>query len=108
MAVLLTQVRYNWTLDEIIRPTSLAPGPYSYIGKFRKSRELDKPKLTPGKAGKDGYRALTTQIFDRKSDYLTNDTVFAVKDSLVVDLAPLEGNVEATLEIVYDISLVPM
>ncbi|KAJ5232246.1 hypothetical protein N7468_005202 [Penicillium chermesinum] len=36
----------------------------------------------------DGYRPLTTQIFDSKDQYLTNDSVFAVKDSLIVDFVP--------------------
>jgi protocatechuate 3,4-dioxygenase beta subunit len=31
----------------------------------------------------DGYRTLTTHIFDGASDYLESDAVFAVKPSLV-------------------------
>ena len=31
----------------------------------------------------DGYRTLTTHIFDADSDYLESDAVFAVKPSLV-------------------------
>jgi hydroxyquinol 1,2-dioxygenase len=33
----------------------------------------------------DGYRTLTTHIFDRASEWLTSDAVFAVKPSLVRD-----------------------
>jgi hydroxyquinol 1,2-dioxygenase len=33
----------------------------------------------------DGYRTVTTHIFDRASDYLDSDAVFAVKSSLVRD-----------------------
>jgi catechol 1,2-dioxygenase len=31
----------------------------------------------------DGHQTLTTHVFDADSDYLTSDTVFAVKDSLI-------------------------
>jgi len=36
-----------------------------------------------------GHRTLVTQVFDAKSKYLEDDSVFAVKDSLVVDFVPL-------------------
>jgi catechol 1,2-dioxygenase len=49
---------------------------------------------------------LTTQIFDKKSKYLADDSVFAVKDELVVDFKPVGGNPKASLELVYDIQLV--
>lgn len=55
----------------------------------------------------DGYKPLTTQIFDRKDAYLENDSVFAVKDSLVVDFVPRENDPQASLELNYDIKLVP-
>lgn len=60
------------------------------------------------KAGNDKYTALTTQIFDRESKYLEQDSVFAVKDDLVVDFTPLNNNPNATLELVYDIKLAPI
>jgi catechol 1,2-dioxygenase len=59
------------------------------------------------------HKPLTTQIFDRNDQYLENDSVFAVKDSLVVDFVPikdakkLENGQQPTLELVYDISLAP-
>jgi catechol 1,2-dioxygenase len=56
---------------------------------------------------RDGYKPVTTQIFDRKDKYLDNDSVFAVKDSLIVDFKPLEGNPKATLELEYPIVLAP-
>lgn len=55
----------------------------------------------------DGHKPLTTQIFDRKDTYLDNDSVFAVKDSLVVDFVPRENDPQAGLELKYDIKLVP-
>ncbi|KUI58528.1 Catechol 1,2-dioxygenase [Cytospora mali] len=57
-------------------------------------------------AGKgDLYAPLVTQIFDRKTQYLDNDSVFAVKDDLVVDFKPLKDNPKATLELEYNIRL---
>ncbi|GAD97790.1 dioxygenase, putative [Paecilomyces variotii No. 5] len=53
------------------------------------------------------YRPLTTQIFDRRDQYLTNDSVFAVKDSLIVDFVPRKGDAQAALELEYDVKLVP-
>jgi len=58
-------------------------------------------------AMKDGYKPITTQIFDSKSMYLENDSVFAVKSSLLVDFVPLKGNSQAKLQLEYDISLIP-
>lgn len=52
------------------------------------------------------YKPVTTQIFDSVDPYLTNDSVFAVKDQLVVDFVPRKGDDKATLELKYDIKLV--
>lgn len=46
-----------------------------------------------------------TQIFDQDSEYLSNDSVFAVKDELKVKFEPLENHVKAGLELEYNISL---
>jgi len=53
-----------------------------------------------------------TQIFDRKSKYLENDSVFAVKDNLVVDFEHVQAGKDsrggqADLELVYNINLAP-
>ena len=56
---------------------------------------------------RDGYKPVTTQIFDRVDPHLEDDSVFAVKESLIVDFVPLKGNPKATLELEYDITLVP-
>jgi catechol 1,2-dioxygenase len=53
----------------------------------------------------DGYKPIVTQIFDRTDKHITNDSVFAVKDSLVVDFQPLEGNPKAQFELPYDFKL---
>lgn len=51
------------------------------------------------------YAPLVTQIFDRKTKYLDNDSVFAVKDDLVVDFNPAKDNSKASLELEYNIRL---
>lgn len=61
---------------------------------------------TSAQATKEGYRPLTTQIFDREDKYLDNDSVFAVKDSLVVDFVPRKDDPKAALELEYDVKLV--
>ncbi|WP_134731262.1 maleylacetate reductase and hydroxyquinol 1,2-dioxygenase domain-containing protein [Amycolatopsis nivea] len=40
---------------------------------------------------KPGYRTLVTQLFVRGGDYLDSDTVFGVKDGLIVDFAEQTG-----------------
>lgn len=61
----------------------------------------------------EGYKPITTQIFDKESKYLENDSVFAVKDQLTVEFTPLkkdhgtnqERDKAATLELVYDVNM---
>jgi catechol 1,2-dioxygenase len=48
---------------------------------------------------------ITTQIFSNDDKYLEDDSVFAVKDSLIVNFKPLEGNPKATLELIYDMKI---
>ncbi|KAM0786398.1 hypothetical protein ACM66B_001865 [Microbotryomycetes sp. NB124-2] len=60
-----------------------------------------------------GHKTLVTQVFDRESDYLKDDSVFAVKDSLVVDFVPVKSPLpeldadtpKPELELRYDIAL---
>lgn len=42
-----------------------------------------------------GHTTLVTQIFDRTSDYLKDDAVFAVKDDLIVDFKPITEETKA-------------
>lgn len=48
---------------------------------------------------------MVTQIFDKKTKYLDNDSVFAVKDDLVVDFVPVKDHPKASLELEYNIRL---
>jgi catechol 1,2-dioxygenase len=56
---------------------------------------------------RDGYIPVTTQIFPKDDPYLATDSVFAVKDDLVVDFKPLQGDANAKLELEYNIVLAP-
>lgn len=56
----------------------------------------------------EGYKPITTQIFDKDSKYLEDDSVFAVKDSLVVEFVPRKDDDQAKVELKYDIKMVPI
>ncbi|KAI9703688.1 MAG: hypothetical protein M1836_007458 [Candelina mexicana] len=51
------------------------------------------------------YKPLVTQVFDRRDKLLTNDAVFAVKEELIVDFLPREGDPKAQFELAYDFKL---
>ncbi|CAK7209134.1 hypothetical protein SCUCBS95973_000348 [Sporothrix curviconia] len=53
------------------------------------------------------YMGCTTQLYPKDDPWLETDTVFAVKDDLIVDFQPLEGDDKATLELVYNVTLAP-
>lgn len=53
-----------------------------------------------------GYRPLVTQVFDKKSEYVGNDAVFADKAGLCVDFVTREGDDRAQFELGYDFRLV--
>lgn len=91
----------------ILATDRMFPGP---AGKILEA--LDRHSWRPAHIhlliGTQSYAPLVTQIFDSKSKYLVDDSVFAVKDGLTVDFVPLEGNAKgATLELTYDIKLMP-
>jgi catechol 1,2-dioxygenase len=52
----------------------------------------------------EGHKSLVTQIFDREGAYLGDDSVFAVKDSLLVDFKPAAADDHA-FRVDYDIVL---
>jgi len=91
-----------------LRPT---PYPIPNDGPAGKLLELlDRHPMRPAHIhfiiSADGYKPVVTQIFDRTDKHITDDSVFAVKDSLVVDFKPLEGNPKAQFELPYDFKLV--
>lgn len=95
----------------------LKPTGYSLIldgptGKLLKA--LDRHAIRPAHVHliitADGYKSLTTQIFPKGDPYLAKDTVFAVKDDLVVEFLPREAdeaNPEAKLDLTYNVVLAP-
>lgn len=54
-----------------------------------------------------GHQELVTQVFDRESKYLDSDSVFAVKDSLIVDFKPAPAGANTQYIVEYDICLQP-
>ncbi|KAI1815879.1 Intradiol ring-cleavage dioxygenase [Poronia punctata] len=53
----------------------------------------------------DGYRPLTTQVFDREDKYTKDDAVFAVKDDLLVKFEERIGDEKARWTLKYDFVL---
>ncbi|KAI1453437.1 aromatic compound dioxygenase [Annulohypoxylon moriforme] len=53
------------------------------------------------------YKGCTTQLYPKEDQWLSSDTVFAVKDDLVVDFKPLAGDDKAKLELDYNVILAP-
>lgn len=54
---------------------------------------------------KDGYRPLISQIYDAESDWLDNDSVFAVKDSLIGKFKPAAKELGTDLHFEFDFTL---
>lgn len=52
-----------------------------------------------------GYKPIVTQIFDRRDEHIDDDSVFAVKDSLIIDFRPIEGDPRAQFDLLYDFRL---
>ena len=55
----------------------------------------------------EGYKPCTTQIYPDDDPYLTTDSVFAVKDDLVVNFKELKGDDKATRELTLNLVLAP-
>ncbi|KAL2015786.1 hypothetical protein VTK56DRAFT_4839 [Thermocarpiscus australiensis] len=53
------------------------------------------------------YQGCTTQLYPSDDPWIKSDTVFAVKDDLVVEFKPLQGDDKATLELEYNVNLAP-
>ncbi|MGO4917233.1 dioxygenase family protein [Pseudogemmobacter sp. W21_MBD1_M6] len=54
---------------------------------------------------RDGFRTLVSQIYDSSSAYLDNDSVFAVKDSLVADFNKAGPDLDTDLHVKFDFVL---
>jgi catechol 1,2-dioxygenase len=64
-------------------------------------------KLTIIQITHPDYKPVTTQIFPSDDPYLETDTVFAVKDDLVVEFKPRSGDKNAELDLEYNVILAP-
>ncbi|KAL9133086.1 MAG: hypothetical protein Q9175_005738 [Cornicularia normoerica] len=90
-----------------LRPTSY---PIPYDGPAGKLLQLlDRHPMRPAHIhfiiSAPNYKPIITQIFDRRDKYIIDDAVFAVKESLVVDFLPREGDPKAGFELPYDFRL---
>lgn len=90
-----------------LRPTSY---PIPYDGPAGKLLQmLDRHPMRPAHIHfiitAPGYKPLITQIFDRRDKHIGNDSVFAVKSSLVVDFLDRRGDDKADFELEYNFKL---
>lgn len=53
----------------------------------------------------EGHKPITTQVYDAESKYLDNDSVFAVKQSLVGKFEPRKGDPQAEWQLKFDVIL---
>ncbi|KAL1889610.1 hypothetical protein Cpir12675_005713 [Ceratocystis pirilliformis] len=53
------------------------------------------------------FKGCTTQLYPKDDPWLVTDTVFAVKDDLVVNFPALEGDDKAKLQLHFDVVLAP-
>jgi catechol 1,2-dioxygenase len=51
------------------------------------------------------YHTVITQLYPDNDEHLKTDSVFAVKDDLVVHFEPREGDPKAKLDLEYNIAL---
>ncbi|KAK9311543.1 Intradiol ring-cleavage dioxygenase [Lipomyces starkeyi] len=69
---------------------------------------LDRHPFRPGHihflVSAPGHRRLVTQVFDAKDVYVENDSVFAVKNELIVEFLPSKSG-KAQFEVEYDLTL---
>lgn len=54
---------------------------------------------------KPGYKPLISQIYDSETEYLDNDSVFAVKESLIGDMKPAPDGADTDLVMSFDFRL---
>ncbi|KAF3056863.1 Catechol 1,2-dioxygenase [Trichoderma lentiforme] len=90
-----------------LRPT---PYPIPFDGPAGKLLKLmDRHEFRPAHihliVQTEGYSPLTTQIFDKDSKYLEDDSVFAVKDGLTVEFKPRTGDSQAEWDLEYNVKL---
>ena len=74
-------------------------------------RLLDRHPMRPAHihlmVSADGYKPVVTQLYPRDDPWVKSDTVFAVKDDLLIDFYPSKDE-KAELDLTYDIVLAPI
>jgi len=92
-----------------LKPTAYSLPTDGAAGAFFKA--LDRHPMRPAHIHlmitAEGYKPVTTQLYPRDDPYVTNDTVFAVKDDLLIDFTPREGDDQAQLDLTYNVTLAP-
>ena len=90
-----------------LRPTTYAIPQDGPAGKLL--RLLDRHPMRPAHihciVTAAGYKRVTTELFDRRDKHIHNDAVFAVKEELVVDFVPKEGDSKAQFDLDYTFKL---
>lgn len=86
------------------------PYPIPYDGPVGKVLEaLDRHAWRPGHIHfiltAPGYKPIVTQLFDRTSKYIEQDSVFAVKENLIVDFKPLKDDPKADFGLPHDFKM---
>ncbi|KIV79526.1 hypothetical protein PV11_07082 [Exophiala sideris] len=71
-------------------------------------RLMDKHPMRPAHihlmVSADGYKSVTTQLYPRDDQYVTSDSVCAVKDDLLLDFKPAKDS-KAELDLEYNVTL---
>ncbi|RFU25916.1 hypothetical protein B7463_g10425, partial [Scytalidium lignicola] len=52
-----------------------------------------------------GYKPIITELFDRRDKHVYDDAVFAVKEGLIVDFLPRQGDPKAQYQVEYNFKL---
>lgn len=90
-----------------LRPTTYAipdDGPAGDLLKLL-NRHPMRPAHIHVIVGAPGYKNVVTELFDRQDKHVYDDAVFAVRESLIVDFVPREGDPKAQYEVRYDFKL---
>jgi catechol 1,2-dioxygenase len=70
-------------------------------------RHPDRPAHIHFRVRAPGHQELVTQVYDRNNQYLETDSVFAVKDSLIIDFKPAPAGSDVQYVVDFDIRLTP-
>ncbi len=96
--------RYNFYC---LLPTSYSKTYHRPFGTLLQS--LDRQPMPPAHTrliiSAPDYRPVITQVFNRRGTKISDDSVFAAKESLTADFLPREGDSKANFELLYDFRL---